>query len=345
MKAVDWIDGTVRFIDQTLLPAEERFVITNDIQVIAEAIRSLRIRGAPAIGVAAAFGLVLGLRSPDSPDGSSLALRFDRAARLLGSTRPTAVNLFNVLNRMRGVLQAVSGVGDREAIQQLEREARVIQAEDIEACHRIGELGAALLNAGTSVLTHCNAGALATAGDGTALSVVTTAHRQGKIRQVYVDETRPLFQGARLTSWELLRAGIEVVLITDSTAASVLREGRVQAVIVGADRIAANGDTANKVGTYPLAVLAQRHNVPMYVAAPVSTLDPHTLTGNDIPIEERDPSEVTQVAGIRIAPEGVRTYTPAFDVTPHELISAIITDRGVLRPPYDAGIAGVLRKP
>jgi methylthioribose-1-phosphate isomerase len=195
------------------------------------------------------------------------------------------------------------------------------------------------------VLTHCNAGALATAGDGTALSVVTTAHRQGKIRQVYVDETRPLFQGARLTSWELLRAGIEVVLITDSTAASVLREGRVQAVIVGADRIAANGDTANKVGTYPLAVLAQRHNVPMYVAAPVSTLDPHTLTGNDIPIEERDPSEVTQVAGIRIAPEGVRTYTPAFDVTPHELISAIITDRGVLRPPYDAGIAGVLRKP
>jgi methylthioribose-1-phosphate isomerase len=345
MKAVDWIDGTVRFIDQTLLPAEERFVITNDIQVIAEAMRSLRIRGAPAIGVAAAFGLVLGLRSPDSPDGSSLALRFDRAARLLGSTRPTAVNLFNVLNRMRGVLQAASGVGDRETIQQLEREARVIQAEDIEACHRIGELGAALLNAGTSVLTHCNAGALATAGDGTALSVVTTAHRQGKIRQVYVDETRPLFQGARLTSWELLRAGIEVVLITDSTAASVLREGRVQAVIVGADRIAANGDTANKVGTYPLAVLAQRHNVPMYVAAPVSTLDPHTLTGNDIPIEERDPSEVTQVAGIRIAPEGVRTYTPAFDVTPHELISAIITDRGVLRPPYDAGIAGVLRKP
>jgi methylthioribose-1-phosphate isomerase len=345
MKAVDWIDGTVRFIDQTLLPAEERFVITNDIQVIAEAIRSLRIRGAPAIGVAAAFGLVLGLRSPDSPDGSSLALRFDRAARLLGSTRPTAVNLFNVLSRMRGVLQAASGVGDREAIQQLEREARVIQAEDIEACHRIGELGAALLNAGTSVLTHCNAGALATAGDGTALSVVTTAHRQGKIRQVYVDETRPLLQGARLTSWELLRAGIEVVLITDSTAASVLREGRVQAVIVGADRIAANGDTANKVGTYPLAVLAQRHNVPMYVAAPVSTLDPHTLTGNDIPIEERDPSEVTQVAGIRIAPEGVRTYTPAFDVTPHELISAIITDRGVLRPPYDAGIAGVLRKP
>ncbi len=345
MKAVDWIDGTVRFIDQTLLPAEERFVITNDIQVIAEAIRSLRIRGAPAIGVAAAFGLVLGLRSPDSPDGSSLALRFDRAARLLGSTRPTAVNLFNVLSRMRGVLQAASGVGDREAIQQLEREARVIQAEDIEACHRIGELGAALLNAGTSVLTHCNAGALATAGDGTALSVVTTAHRQGKIRQVYVDETRPLLQGARLTSWELLRAGIEVVLITDSTAASVLREGRVQAVIVGADRIAANGDTANKVGTYPLAVLAQRHNVPMYIAAPVSTLDPHTLTGNDIPIEERDPSEVTQVAGIRIAPEGVRTYTPAFDVTPHELISAIITDRGVLRPPYDAGIAGVLRKP
>jgi methylthioribose-1-phosphate isomerase len=345
MKAVDWIDGKVRFIDQTLLPAEERFVVTDSIEVIAEAIRSLRIRGAPAIGVVAAFGLVLGLRSPDSSQGSSLAQRFDRAALLLGSTRPTAVNLFNVLQRMRGVLGGISAADDGEAIQHLEREARLIQAEDIEACRRIGELGAALFSAGTSVLTHCNAGALATAGEGTALSVVTTAHRQGKIRRVYADETRPLLQGARLTSWELLRAGIEVVLITDSTAASVLREGRVQAVIVGADRIAANGDTANKVGTYPLAVLAQRHNVPVYVAAPVSTLDPHSETGSDIPIEERDPSEVTQFAGIRIAPEGVGTYTPAFDVTPHELITAIITDKGVLRPPYAAGIADVLRKP
>ena len=345
MKAVDWTDGSVRFIDQTLLPAEERHVTTTDIQVVAEAIRSLRIRGAPAIGVVAAFGLVLGLRSPYPPEESSIALRFDRAAGLLGSTRPTAVNLFNVLRRMRGVLDAAPGVSDREAIELLEREARMIQAEDIEACRRIGELGAALLGAGTSVLTHCNAGALATAGDGTALSVVTTAHRQGKIREVYVDETRPLLQGARLTCWELVQAGIDVVLITDSTAASVLREGRVQAVIVGADRIAANGDTANKVGTYPLAVLAQRHAVPMYVAAPLSTLDPGTSTGSGIPIEERDPSEVTHVAGIRIAPEGVRAFAPAFDVTPHELITAIITDRGVLRPPYEAGIAGVLRKP
>jgi len=223
MKAVDWTDGSVRFIDQTLLPAEERFVTTNDIEVVAEAIRSLRIRGAPAIGVVAAFGLVLGLRSPHTPERSSIALRFDRAAGLLGSTRPTAVNLFNVLNRMRGVLDAAPGVSDREAIELLEREARMIQAEDIEACRRIGELGAALLGAGTSVLTHCNAGALATAGDGTALSVVTTAHRQGKIREVYVDETRPLLQGARLTCWELVQAGIDVVLITDSTAASVLR--------------------------------------------------------------------------------------------------------------------------
>jgi len=345
MKAVDWIDGKVRFIDQTLLPAEERFVMTDDIEVIAEAIRSLRIRGAPAIGVVAAFGLVLGLRSPDRSPGSSLAHRFDQAARLLGSTRPTAVNLFNVLKRMRGVLEGTSGTDDTDAMQHLEREACLIQAEDIEACRRIGELGGALLSAGTSVLTHCNAGALATAGEGTALSVVTTAHRQGKIRRVYVDETRPLLQGARLTSWELLRAGIEVVLITDSTAASVLREGRVQAVIVGADRIAVNGDTANKVGTYPLAVLAQRHNVPVYVAAPVSTLDPYSVTGSDIPIEERDPSEVTQIAGVRIAPEGVGTYAPAFDVTPHELITAIITDKGVLRPPYAAGIADVLRKP
>jgi methylthioribose-1-phosphate isomerase len=195
------------------------------------------------------------------------------------------------------------------------------------------------------VLTHCNAGALATAGDGTALSIVTAAHREGKIQRVYADETRPLLQGARLTAWELVKAGIEVVLITDSTAASVLREGRVQAVIVGADRIAANGDTANKVGSYPLAVLAQRHHVPFYIAAPISTLDPGTATGESIPIEEREASEVTHFAGRRIAPDGVKVYAPAFDVTPHELVSAIVTDRGVLRPPFDAAISAVLGMP
>lgn len=342
MKAVDWIDGKVRFIDQTLLPHEERFVDTDDIEVVAEAIRALRIRGAPAIGVAAAFGVLLGLHSPGASTGIPFARRFDLAAEKLGSTRPTAVNLFNTLNRMRATFVAASGSGEGDAMRMLEGEACRIQAEDIEACHRIGIFGAALLEPGTSVLTHCNAGALATAGDGTALSVVTAAHRQGKIVRVYADETRPLLQGARLTSWELMRSGIEVVLITDSTAASVLREGRVQAVIVGADRIARNGDTANKVGTYPLAVLARRHNVPVYVAAPVSTLDPITATGREIPIEERDSSEVTHFAGVHIAPEGVKTYAPAFDVTPHELITAFVTDAGVLVPPFDAALTAVL---
>ncbi len=341
MKAVDWIDGTVRFIDQTLLPLEERYVETDDIRVVADAIRALRIRGAPAIGVAAAFGIVLGLREPPRPGETSLASRFDRAATLLASTRPTAVNLFHVLDRMRATWMAASGDDDRELLERMEREARSIQTEDVEACRLIGEYGSALLGEGTTVLTHCNAGALATAGEGTALSIVTTAHRQGKIRRVYVDETRPLLQGSRLTSWELLRAGIEVVVITDSTAASVLREGQVQAVIVGADRIAANGDTANKVGTYPLAVMARRHGVPFYVAAPFSTFDAGTQTGKDIPIEERDPAEVTHFGGIRVAPQGVRVYAPAFDVTPHDLITAIVTDRGVLRPPYQDLIARI----
>ena len=342
MKAVDWIDGKVRFIDQTLLPHEERFVETDDIDVVADAIKALRIRGAPAIGVAAAFGLLLGVRATGSSTGIPLARRFDLAFEKLASTRPTAVNLFNTLARMRAAFVGASGTGEREAIQLMESEARRIQEEDIQACRKIGAFGAALLEPGTSVLTHCNAGALATAGDGTALSVVTAAHRQGKILRVYADETRPLLQGARLTSWELMQAGIEVVLITDSTAASVLREGRVQAVVVGADRIARNGDTANKVGTYPLAVMAQRHRVPVYVAAPVTTLDPNTATGQGIPIEERGSSEVTHFAGVSIAPEGVKTYAPAFDVTPHELIAAIVTDAGVLRPPFDVAITRVL---
>jgi methylthioribose-1-phosphate isomerase len=341
MNTVDWIDGRVHFIDQTLLPHEERYVETDDIKVVAEAIRALRIRGAPAIGVAAAFGLLLGVR----PGGSaSLAFshRFEAAFTLLASTRPTAVNLFNMLARMRSAYIGAGTADEAGVYRVLEKEACRIQQEDIEACRNIGEYGAQLIAPGSSVLTHCNAGALATAGSGTALSVVTTAHRQGKIVRVYADETRPLLQGARLTSWELLKAGIEVFLITDSTAASVLREGRVQAVIVGADRIARNGDAANKVGTYPLAVMANRHNVPFYIAAPRTTLDPETETGRDIPIEERSPLEVTAFGGITVAPKGVKVYSPAFDVTPHELITAFITDVGVLRPPFEAAITAVL---
>jgi len=343
MKAVDWVDGKFRFIDQTLLPQQEVWVDTDDLTVVGEAIRTLRVRGAPAIGVAAAFGLLLALHPGTFPDVPDLRGRLRRALAYLAQTRPTAVNLFYALDRMRGVLECHSGQSEAQLYADLEREARAIQREDIEACRRIGELGAALIVPGSSLLTHCNAGALATAGDGTALSIVTTAARQGKVVQVYVDETRPLLQGARLTAWELGQADIPVVLITDSTAGTVLREGRVQAVIVGADRVAANGDAANKVGTYPLAVLAQRHGIAFYIAVPTSTLDPDTLSGDRIPIEERDPAEVTHFAGVAVAPAGVGVYAPAFDVTPNELITAIVTERGVLRPPYVQTIADVLK--
>jgi methylthioribose-1-phosphate isomerase len=343
MRAVDWVDGRFRFIDQTLLPQQEVWVDTDDLTVVGEAIRTLRVRGAPAIGVAAAFGLLLALHPRTFSDVPDLRGRLRRASAYLAQTRPTAVNLFYALDRMRGVLDRHAGQSEAQLYAALEREACAIQREDIEACRRIGELGAELIVPGSSLLTHCNAGALATAGDGTALSIVTTAARQGKIVRVYVDETRPLLQGARLTAWELEQADIPVVLITDSTAGTVLREGRVQAVIVGADRVAANGDAANKVGTYPLAVLAQRHGVSFYVAVPTSTLDPDTPSGDGIPIEERDPAEITHFAGVVVAPAGVGVYAPAFDVTPNELITAIVTERGVLRPPYVQTIADVLK--
>ncbi len=343
MKAVDWTDGQIRFLDQTLLPHEERFVDTHDVRVVEEAIRKLRIRGAPAIGVAAAFAVVLAARGGEGSDGRTLRERVENAVAVLRMTRPTAVNLFNALHRMQRVVDMHPREGDDDLLPLLMQEAKRIQEEDQRACDRIGELGASLLGTGVSLLTHCNAGALATAGSGTALSIITTAAREGKVVRVFADETRPLLQGARLTAWELQKAGIPVVLITDSTAGSVLREGRVQAVIVGADRIAANGDTANKVGTYPLAVLAHRHHVPFYVAAPTSTLDAHSADGSAIPIEERDPMEVTHFAGVRVAPDGVGVYAPAFDVTPNQLISAIVTENGILRQPFDASIARTLQ--
>ncbi|MCC6397650.1 MAG: S-methyl-5-thioribose-1-phosphate isomerase [Bacteroidetes bacterium] len=342
MRAVDWIDGHIRFIDQTLLPHEERFVDTDDVRVVEDAIRSLAIRGAPAIGVAAAFGVVLAVKGKDSHGPVSIRQRVHEAVKSIGSTRPTAVNLFNALHRMNMIAERNPQASDDRLLQLLEAEAKAIQEEDIRACDRIGELGASLLGNGVSLLTHCNAGALATAGSGTALSVITTAARQGKVVRVFADETRPLLQGSRLTAWELQKAGIPVVLITDGTAASVLREGKVQAVIVGADRIAANGDAANKVGTYPLAVLANRHNVPFYVAAPTSTLDREASDGLAIPIEERTPGEVTHFAGVRVAPEGIGVYAPAFDVTPNELITAIVTEKEIFRQPYAAAIARTL---
>jgi methylthioribose-1-phosphate isomerase len=342
MNAVEWTDGKVRFIDQTRLPREEVYVETADYRIVGEAIKTLAIRGAPAIGVAAAFGVLLAAEAGEYTTPGELLAGVKAAAEYLASTRPTAVNLFTALRRMDRALQGAGAASVFELLVRLRVEAMVIYREDVESCRSIGSLGAELIPPGTSLLTHCNAGALATAGEGTALAVIAAAARQNKVVRVYVGETRPLLQGARLTAWELARQGIETVLITDSTAGSVLQSGKVQAVIVGADRIAANGDAANKIGTYPLAVLAAYHKVPFYIAAPTSTLDPSTPTGSGIPIEERNPSEVTHLAGARIAAEGTRVFAPAFDVTPAALITAIITEKGVLRPPYPRSIAAVL---
>ncbi|HTY59235.1 MAG TPA: S-methyl-5-thioribose-1-phosphate isomerase [Bacteroidota bacterium] len=345
MTTLEWADGTLRFIDQTRLPAEEVIVETADDRVVCEAIRSLKIRGAPAIGVAAAFAVLLAVRRAGCRTRGELLDAVDQSVRELSATRPTAVNLFAAMARMQGAAHASGDLSVEHTLERLKAEALAIEREDIASCASIGRLGASLIAPGSSLLTHCNAGALATAGEGTALAVVREAARQGNVVRVFVDETRPLLQGSRLTAWELVRSGIETVLITDSTAASVLRRGDVQAVIVGADRIAANGDTANKVGTYPLAVLASRHGVPFYVAAPTSTIDPSLGDGSGIPIEERDPVEVTHVGGIRVAASGVSVFAPAFDVTPASLVSAIITERGVLRAPYGKTIGAAMRAP
>ena len=343
MTAVDWSDGRLRFIDQTQLPHREVYVETADYRRVGEAIRKLQIRGAPAIGVAAAFGLFLAAQASPALTKDQLSPAIDEAFEFLSRTRPTAVNLFTALNRMRRAFRLFNGSDVIHLRKALFAEARAIQQEDIDACARIGELGATLIHPGSTILTHCNAGILATAGSGTALSVITTAAAQGKIVGVYVDETRPLFQGARLTSWELVRQKIPVTLITDSTAGIVIRQRRVDAIITGADRIAANGDAANKIGTYPLAVLARYHGIPLYIAAPTSTLDPATPTGDSITIEERDPQEVTHVAGVRIAAEGVHVFAPAFDITPNEFIEAIVTEAGILRQPFTMSIAGLFR--
>lgn len=344
MVSLEWRNGVLRFIDQTKLPFEESYVETSDYRVVGEAIRRLMIRGAPAIGVAAAYALVLCANRKEITTVKELTEECYNAINYLSATRPTAVNLFSALERMRRVLERSSS-GDVSAVRRfLLLEAKQIHMEDVEACNRIGEHGAAILPSATiNVLTHCNTGALATTGTGTAQSVITVAAKQGKINRVYADETRPLLQGARLTVWELMKLGIDVTLITDGTAGFLMQNKEVDAVIVGADRIAANGDTANKIGTYMLAVLAARHGIPFYVAAPTSTFDFQARSGRTIPIEERAPTDVTEINGIRIAAEGVKVFAPAFDVTPHELITAIITDRGVLRPPFAQSIEA-LRK-
>jgi methylthioribose-1-phosphate isomerase len=330
---VAWEDGVVVMIDQRRLPGEERLLRCLDHHEVAAAIRDMAIRGAPAIGVAAAFGLALGASRTRS-EGMALQAEWSDMCATLAATRPTAVNLFWAIERMRRRFEAAAGQGGESLRAALVAEALSIQHEDLEACRRMGDLGAALLPDGTRLLTHCNAGALATAGYGTALGVVRSAARLGKLAAVFAGETRPWLQGARLTLWELMQDGIEATLIAEGAAGHLMARGEINAVVVGADRIAANGDVANKIGTYALAILAKEHGLPFYVAAPVSTLDLHTPSGEDIPIEERPAREVTHLMGQPIAPEGARARNPAFDVTPHRYVTAIVCERGVARPPY-----------
>jgi len=339
VKAIEWINGKVRILDQTKLPTEVVYVDIDNPGDLGEAIRSLRVRGAPAIGIAGAFGIVLGIQNFQGNDVPGFLHEVDRVARELMKTRPTAVNLFWALERMKRVARQQSHLGVEGLKNRLLREAQTVLEEDREVCHRIGKHGARLLQDNSAVLTHCNAGALATGGFGTALGVVYAAVEEGKRIRVYVDETRPLLQGARLTTWELMQAGIDVTLISDNAAAFVLKQGRIDAIIVGADRIARNGDVANKIGTYNLAVLAEKHGIPFYVAAPLSSFDFSIQSGDQIPIEERAPEEITEGFGQRIAPPGVQVYSPAFDVTPHQLVRAIITEEGIIEPPFEENIA------
>jgi len=341
VSTVAWDDGAVVMIDQRRLPGEQVFVRCRQPREVAEAIRNMTIRGAPAIGVAAAFGLALAARGSKA-QGAALAAEFERACGELAHTRPTAVNLFWAIDRMRRRFQAAAEMDGAALRQALLDEALAIQAEDLAACRRMGDLGAELLPQEARVLTHCNAGALATAGYGTALGVVRSAARLGKIKNVFADETRPYLQGARLTAWELMQDGIPTTLIADNMAGHLMARGEVNAVVVGADRIAANGDVANKIGTYSVAILAKEHGIPFYVAAPVSTIDLSTPDGSRIPIEERSPDEVTHHGGRRLAPEGVAVRNPAFDVTPHRYVTAIVCERGVARAPYGDSLRALL---
>jgi methylthioribose-1-phosphate isomerase len=330
---VGGVDGHLRLIDQTLLPMELKFQDCRDLPTVWEAIKSLRVRGAPAIGIAAAYGTVIGMKHAKSDDANECVDLLCEAADYLATSRPTAVNLFWALERMkRRAYELRDKPSSRPIREALLAEAKAIHDEDRQMCRAIGRYGSSLLKDGDGVLTHCNAGGLATSEYGTALAVFYAAHDSGKNLSVFADETRPLLQGARLTAWELQQHGLDVTLICDSMAAQVMREGRIQAVVVGADRIAANGDAANKIGTYGVAVLAAVHEIPFYVAAPSSTFDLSIPTGDDIPIEQRDRQEVTHGFGRQTVPDAVKVYNPAFDVTPARLIRALITERGIIEP-------------
>lgn len=341
-QTIEWTpEGVVRLLDQRRLPAEEVYVECRDTAAVAHAIRSMQIRGAPAIGVAGAMGLALAAQTSHATSFSTFYEELSRQGEALCRTRPTAVNLAWGIERMKRCAAKHKDLSIAELVQTLIREAQLIREEDIQGNRAIGAYGRGLIPDGAAILTHCNAGALATAGYGTALGVIRAAHAAGARLSVWAGETRPFLQGARLTAWELQQDGIAVTLITDNMAGHLMQRGKIDLVIVGADRIAGNGDVANKIGTYTLAVLAQAHGIPFYVAAPMSTLDLSLRDGTAIPIEERDPEEVTELAGVRTAPVGVRAHNPAFDVTPHRYLTALITDRGVVRPPYDAGLAAL----
>ena len=334
IRTIEWTPKGVVMLDQRLLPTEEVYNTYEDYPGVAEAIRSMVIRGAPAIGVAAAMGVALGVRKAAAKTLGELDTQFDRICAVIAGTRPTAVNLFWAVERMKGVYRRSRSRGVEAVRAALEEEARAMHAEDVRANQELGRLGQELIPDDSCVLTHCNAGALATAGYGTALGVIRAAVAAGKKIHVYADETRPFLQGARLTAWELQQDGVPVTVITDNMAGHFLQKGRIGCVVVGADRIAANGDVANKIGTYSVAVLAKENGVPFYVAAPVSTLDLSLPDGSHIPIEERSAEEVRKFQGVPVTPENVPVSNPAFDVTPHRYVSAIITDRGVARPPY-----------
>jgi len=334
IKTLEWTDAGVRFIDQTKLPTEEVYVTSRTYEAVADAIRTMVVRGAPAIGVAAAMGIALGARDCNPADIAEFRNHFGRVCRLIGETRPTAVNLFWAIRRMQRRFEELSGKPITEIKLGLIEEAQRMHAEDIAANEAMGRHGAVLLPSSGGVLTHCNAGALATAGYGTALGVIRAAVESGKNIHVFADETRPFLQGSRLTAWELMKDGIPTTVISDNMAGAMMSKGKIGAVIVGADRIAANGDTANKIGTYSVAILAKEHGIPFYVAAPFSTVDLETSDGSQIPIEQRAATEVTHLAGRQIAPDNVQVENPAFDVTPAKYITAIITERGVARAPF-----------
>ncbi len=344
MRALSWQGNKLQLLDQTLLPVEKVILELDNYEEVAWAINTMQVRGAPAIGIAAAYGMVLAAQQGLTQDKSKFLSYLDKAKTELAETRPTAVNLFWALERMEKVWKANEDQSPEQLLALLEQEAKVIDSEDLAGNKKMGLYGSELVPHGARILTHCNAGALAVSGYGTALGVIRAAHEQGKNIQVFADETRPLLQGSRLTAWELMEDGIPVTLITDNTSAYLMKQGKIDLVVVGADRISSNGDVANKIGTYGVAILAKYHGIPFYVAAPTSTIDMSLKSGEEIPIEERDHDEVRKIGGVQIAPAEVKVYNPAFDVTPHELVTAIITEAGIIRPPFNEGLQKIFAK-